>query len=119
MSSVAQLLVFDMEWVHPENDSIDLWPTDRLFEQPERLCNFGSSGSGKTTFVVGLVKKYHESFHTIILCGQANDLLKLKETAHKTHLYRPQSSTDEIFDPFTEIELHQIKKKKRSNIIDL
>ena len=95
-----------------ENDILELWPSDRLFENSERICVFGSSGSGKSTFVVNLVKKYHESFNKIILCGQGNELLKLKQTAHKTHLYRPQSSADEIFDPFTEIDIHQIKKNK-------
>ena len=102
-----------------ENDTIELWPSDRLFENSERICVFGSSGSGKSTFVVNLVKRYHESFHKIILCGQGNELLKLKQTAHKTHLHRPQSSADEIFDPFSEIDLHQIKKKKRSNFVNL
>ena len=100
-----------------EKDTLELWPSDRLFENPERICVFGSSGSGKSTFVVNLVKRYHESFHKIILCGQGNELLKLKQTAHKTTLYRPQSSTDEIFDPFAEIELHQVKNKKKGQIL--
>ena len=95
-----------------ENDILQLWPNDRLFENSERICVFGSSGSGKSTFVVNLVKRHHESFHKIILCGQGNELLKWKGTAHKTSLHRAQSSADEIFDPFAEIDLHQLKKKR-------
>ena len=72
-----------MEYMGEQTLDLELLPTDQIFKNPERICVYGSSGSGKTSFVVDLVKKHHHSFYKIILCGQGNDLLRDKETAKK------------------------------------
>ena len=106
-----------MDYMGEHIIDLDILQSDTLFKHPERICVYGSSGSGKTSFVVDLVKKYQDSFHKIILCGQGNKLLDFKETSKKTKLHRPKSSSDEIFNPFNEFKIHELKKYKRQVLL--
>ena len=71
-SSVSRKLEVRMDVVIEEKD-ID------LFINPARLIVAGFSGSGKTSLVCRIVRKYHNKFDKIIVCGTNRHPLQEEE----------------------------------------
>ena len=70
-----------------------------LFESPARMIIAGYSGSGKTSLVCKIVKKYINRFGKVIICGALKHPLQDDhEIADKINVY------SEIIDPFSELE---------------
>lgn len=73
-----------------------------LFERPHMILCYGGSYSGKTHMIVNLIKRYHEKFKKIIICGAKNGLLTDEATKHKSVFYENEDSP--IYDPFQDSE---------------
>ena len=95
--------------------SIEVEPSDFIFEKPERLIVTGSSNTGKSFLVEQLVKKHVDKFYKIVICGNRNRLLDFPETACITSHYK--SDSEPIFNPFTEIDSYQVKLNKGNQFL--
>ena len=73
-----------------------------IFERPHMILVYGGSYSGKTHMIVNLIKRHHEKFKKIIICGAKNELLTDEATRHKTIFY--ENEDNPIYDPFQESE---------------
>ena len=90
--------------------NINLYPSDKIFNQSERMFLVGSSASGKTEFVQNLVRKYVHRFYRIVICGNPNELLNFPETKSITELYQGNGVENAIFNPFIDIDQFEVKK---------
>ena len=107
-----------MEYLKDEIYDVQLENSDDLFANSERIMIFGSSNSGKSTFVYKLVKKFHHRFERIIICGSGNQLLFDQETKSKTTHFEPpaNASGDELlYNPFEELSIYELKKISEKN----
>ena len=73
-----------------------------IFERPHMILVYGGSYSGKTQMIVNLIKRHHEKFKKIIICGAKNELLTDEATRHKIIFY--ENEDNPIYDPFQESE---------------
>ena len=95
---------------------VNVYPSDIIFNETQRILLFGSSNTGKTHLVEQLVKRHVDRFYRIVICGNRNRLLDFPQTKNITELYGGRGAEgDGIFDPFTEIEPYVLKKKKDEN----
>ena len=92
--------------------TIQLYPTDHLFRDSERLILCGASRTGKTYLIENLVLRFAHRFYKIVLCGNRNRLLDFPQTREITEFYGGTSDDCGIYDPWTEIGAYDLKKNK-------
>ena len=93
-----------------EVKTINLYPSDHLFNDSERIIVCGASRTGKTHLVESLIKRYVHGFYKIILCGNKNRLLEFPETKNITVFYGGNSDDCGIYDPFKEMGSYELQK---------
>ena len=94
---------------------LDLYPTDNMFNQSERLLVIGASNTGKTYLVESMVKRYVDRFYKIVICGNRNRLLEFPETKDISELYVSDNNDNLIYNPFCEMDAYDLKKKGEKN----
>ena len=95
---------------------VNLYNSDNIFNDTERILCFGSSCTGKTYLIEKLIQRYAHRFYKIVICGNRNRLLEFEETKHKTQLYHGNNYDEGIYDPLTEIDSYELNKKKKENL---
>ena len=98
-----------------EVKTIELYPSDHIFGDSDRIIVCGSSRTGKTYLVESLVKKYAHRFYKIVLCGNKNRLLDFSETKHMTEYYGGDNDDCGIYNPFREMDTYDLKKNRSDN----
>lgn len=94
---------------------INLYPSDHIFHDSERLIVCGASRTGKTFLVESLVKRYAHCFYKIVLCGNKNRLLEFPETKNISVFYGGDNEDCGIYDPFKEMDTYDLQKNKAEN----
>ena len=93
-----------------EIKTIQLYPTDHIFGESDRILVCGSSRSGKTYLVEQLIKRYAHRFYKIVLCGNRNKLLEFPETKNITEYYGGDAEDCGVFDPFRKMDAYDLEK---------
>ena len=98
-----------------EVKTIQLYPSDHIFGESDRILVCGSSRSGKTYLVEQLIKRYAHRFYKIILCGNRNRLLEFPETKSITEYYAGDAEDCGVFDPFRKMDTYDLEKNWSEN----
>lgn len=110
INTCVSLLTMDLDTVK----DIGLYPTDHIFNCSERVLCIGSSQTGKTHLIENLVRRYAHRFYKIVICGNRNKLLEFPETRDICEYYTGDGG-DGIFDPFKEMDVYDLKKRKEQD----
>ena len=89
-----------------EVKNVELYPSDHIFGDTDRVLLCGSSRTGKTFLMETLVRRHIERFYRIVLCGNRNRLLEFEETKGITEYYQGNTENCGIFDPFSQLDLY-------------
>ena len=95
--------------------TIQLYPSDHIFGESDRILVCGASRTGKTYLVEQLLKRYAHRFYKIILCGSKNKLLDIPETKNITEYYQGNDEDCGVYNPFRKMGAYDLEKNYSEN----